>query len=87
LEALIKGDWVFIDIDIAGGRVAVLDLNTEFDKCRKALEAALPDIDFDLEATRFIPRITTEISGEDIKQMDKLVDALNDLDDRAARFP
>ncbi|MEX0584938.1 MAG: YebC/PmpR family DNA-binding transcriptional regulator, partial [Natronospirillum sp.] len=81
LEALMEANVDVTDLEVEDDKMTVLAPHTEFANCRNALNAAYPGIDFDLEEVQFIPQMTTDISGEDLEQLDKLLDLLNFLDD------
>ena len=81
LEALMAADVDVTDIENEDGRITVFAPHTEFSNTRNALKSAFPDIDFEVEEIQFIPQMMNPISGEDIEQLEKLVDLLNFCDD------
>lgn len=81
LEALMEADVNVSDIEVADGKITVFAPNTEFGNTRNALKSAFPSIDFEVEEIQFIPQMMNPISGEDIEQLEKLVDLLNFCDD------
>ena len=81
LEALMEADVDVADIENDGGILTVLAPQTDFFKTKTALTEAFGELNFEVEEITFIPQTYTEISGEDIETLDKLVALLNDCDD------
>ena len=81
LEALLEADVDVIEIENEGGRITVFAPHTEYAKARQALLDALGETEFEVDEIQFVPQTTTPVEGDDRVLFDKLVDALNDLDD------
>lgn len=81
LEALLEADVDVIEIENEEGRITVFAPHTEYAKARQALLDALGETEFEVDEIQFVPQTTTPVEGDDMVLFDKLVDALNDLDD------
>ncbi|RTE85725.1 MULTISPECIES: YebC/PmpR family DNA-binding transcriptional regulator [Gammaproteobacteria] len=81
LEALMEADVDVTDVESNDGFITVFAPNTEYAKTREALQSFNTDIEFETDEIQFVPQLTTELAGEDIEVMDKLMDMLNDCDD------
>lgn len=81
LETLMMADVDVIDIESEDGFITVFAPHTESHKAKVALQQAYPDIDFEVDEVQYLPQLMTDLSGDDIAQMEKLLDMLNDCDD------
>ena len=81
LEALLEADVDVIEIENEEGRITVFAPHTEYAKARQALLDAFGETEFEVDEIQFVPQTTTPVEGDDMVLFDKLVDALNDLDD------
>ena len=81
LEALLEADVDVIEIENEEGRITVFAPHTEYARARQALLDVLGETEFEVDEIQFVPQTTTPVEGDDIALFDKLVDALNDLDD------
>ncbi|WP_458735929.1 YebC/PmpR family DNA-binding transcriptional regulator [Zobellella taiwanensis] len=81
LEALMAADVDVTDIENEDGRITVFAPHTEYFKAKQALAEAFEGIDFEVDAIQFVPQTTTPISGDDVAQLEKFLDMLNDVDD------
>jgi YebC/PmpR family DNA-binding regulatory protein len=81
LEALMAADVDVTDIENEDGRITVFAPHTEYFKAKQALAEAFVGIDFEVDAIQFVPQTTTPISGDDVAQLEKFLDMLNDVDD------
>lgn len=81
LEALMAQDVDVSELENDDGIITVLAPSTEFNKVKTALSDAFGDIHFELEEITFIPQTSVQISGEDVAQMEKFLDMLEDCDD------
>ena len=81
LEALLEADVDVIEIENEEGRITVFAPHTEYAKSKQALLGALGETEFEVDEIQFVPQTTTVIEGDDIVLFEKLLDALNDLDD------
>lgn len=81
LEALLEADVDVSDIENEDGKITVFAPNTDYFKAKQALTDAFGDIDFEVDEIQYVPKASTEISGEDVEMFNKFLDMLNDLDD------
>ncbi|MFQ3786398.1 YebC/PmpR family DNA-binding transcriptional regulator [Halomonas sp. A29] len=81
LEALMEADVDVTDIENEEGHITVFAPHTEYAKAKQALIDAFGEIEFEVDEIQFVPQTTTPIAGDDVAMFEKLVDALNDLDD------
>ncbi len=81
LEALMEADVDVTDIENEEGHITVFAPHTEYAKTKQALIDAFGEIEFEVDEIQFVPQTTTPIEGDDIAMFEKLLDALNDLDD------
>ncbi len=81
LEALMMADVDVTDIESEDGFITVYVPNTEYAKAKNALIDALGEIDFEIDEIQFLPKIPHPVSGEDLEQLNKFFDLLDDLDD------
>jgi len=81
LEALMMDDVDVSDIESDNGHITVFAPHTEYAKARKALIAALGDIEFEVDEIQFIPQTTSPVTGDDLEQFERFLEMLNYLDD------
>ena len=81
LECLIMSDVDVLEVESEDDKVTVIAPNTEFAKARNALTAEYGDIDFDVDEIQFVPKAETVITGDDVEQLEKLLDLLNNCED------
>ena len=81
LEALMEADVDVGDIEEEEGIVTVFAPQSEFANVRSALQSAFADIEFEMDAIRFVPQMTTPVGESDQPDFDKLITLLEDLDD------
>ncbi|HXH73195.1 MAG TPA: YebC/PmpR family DNA-binding transcriptional regulator [Mariprofundaceae bacterium] len=81
LEALMDADVDVTDVENENGKITVFVPNTEFYKARTALLDALPGVEFEVDDISWVPKSSTEVSGEDAVMMEKFLAALDDCDD------
>ena len=81
LEALLEADIDVIEIENEAGRITVFAPHTEYAKAKQALLDVYGETEFEVDEIQFVPQTTTPVEGDDIALFDKLLDALNDLDD------
>ena len=82
LEALMEADVDVTDVESEDEMITVLAPNTEFFNAKQALEESFEGIDFEVAEIQFVPKVMTELQGEDDTAMfDKFMNMLNDLDD------
>ena len=81
LDALMEKDVDVTDIENEDGLITILAPNTEFNNVRTALNAAFPEVEFEMDEITYIPQTSTRISGEDVEFFDNFINALNDCED------
>ncbi|PID42151.1 MAG: YebC/PmpR family DNA-binding transcriptional regulator [Proteobacteria bacterium] len=81
LEALMEADVDVTDIECENGKITVFAPNGEYFKAKQALSGTFTDLEFEVDEIQFIPRTTTELTGEDVELFEKFIDMLNDVDD------
>ncbi|TDN97308.1 MULTISPECIES: YebC/PmpR family DNA-binding transcriptional regulator [Halomonas] len=81
LEALMEADVDVTDIESEDGQITVFAPHTEYAKTKQALLDAFGELDFEVDEIQFVPQTVTPLEGEDVVMFEKLLDALNDLDD------
>lgn len=81
LEALMEADVDVGDIEEDKGMVTVFAPQSEFAKVRNALQAAFPEVEFEMEEIRFVAQMTMPVAEADQPDFDKLITLLEDLDD------
>lgn len=81
LEALLERDVDVADVEDEDGKVVVIADHTEYNNVRTALSDAFGDLDFELDELTFVPQVYAPVEGEDAEALDRLLDALNDVDD------
>jgi transcriptional/translational regulatory protein YebC/TACO1 len=69
------------DIENEDGQISVFAPPTEYAKAKQALEEALGEIDYEVDAIQFLPQTSTKVSGDDVALFERLVSMLDDLDD------
>ncbi len=81
LEALLEADVDVTDIENEEGKLTVFVPHTEYGKAKQTIIDSFGDIDFEVDEIQFVPKGATPISGDDVEQMEKFLDMLNDVDD------
>ncbi|NIC04917.1 YebC/PmpR family DNA-binding transcriptional regulator [Billgrantia bachuensis] len=81
LETLMEADVDVTDIENEEGRITVFAPHTEYAKTKQALIDTFGEIEFEVDEIQFVPQTTAPVEGDDIAMFEKLIDALNDLDD------
>lgn len=81
LEVLMEADVDVTDVESEDGLITVFAPHTEYAKTRQALLAAYPDIELATDDIQWVPQTTTEITGDDLPMVEKLLDMLEDVDD------
>ncbi|MBM7457171.1 YebC/PmpR family DNA-binding regulatory protein [Oceanisphaera litoralis] len=81
LEALMMADVDVTDVEQEDGKITVFAPHTEYFKTKQALTEAFGDIDFDVDSIQFVPQNTVEVTGDDVAQLERFLDMLNDVDD------
>ena len=81
LEALMMADVDVTDIEAEDGFITVYAPHTEYAKAKNALVEAFGELDFEIDEIQFLPKISHPVEGEDLEQLHKFFDYLDDLDD------
>ena len=81
LEALLANDVDVTDVEVDGGKVTVFTPDTEYGKAKRALAEAFGALDYEVDEIQFVPQATVALEGEDAAAFEKLVEALEELDD------
>jgi YebC/PmpR family DNA-binding regulatory protein len=81
LEALMMADVDVTDVEQEDGKITVFAPHTEYFKTKQALMEAFGDIDFEVDSIQFVPQNTVEVTGDDVAQLERFLDMLNDVDD------
>lgn len=81
LEALMMADVDVTDVEQEDGKITVFAPHTEYFKTKQALTEAFGDIDFEVDSIQFVPQNTVEVTGDDVAQLERFLDMLNDVDD------
>lgn len=82
LEALLEADVDVLDIGVEDEKMLVKAAFSDFGKAQDAIEAVLPDVEFDQCETAMVPNEYVDLTDpEDIESFNKLIDTLNDIDD------
>lgn len=81
LEALLTADVDVTEIENEEGKITVFTPPTEYAKAKQALTDAFGDIDFDADEIQFLPKNSTQLTGDDVALMEKFLDMLNELED------
>ncbi|WP_018623868.1 YebC/PmpR family DNA-binding transcriptional regulator [Kangiella aquimarina] len=81
LEALMMADVDVTDIEHEEGKITVFAPQTDYFKAKQALQEHFGDIEFEVDEIQFVPKVMTQISGEDLEMFEKFLDMANDQDD------
>ena len=81
LEALMMADVDVTDVEQEDGKITVFAPHTEYFKTKQALTEAFGEIDFDVDSIQFVPQNTVEVTGDDVAQLERFLDMLDDVDD------
>ncbi|WP_417617663.1 YebC/PmpR family DNA-binding transcriptional regulator [Oceanisphaera sp.] len=81
LEALMSADVDVTDVELEDGKITVFAPHTEYFKTKQALTEAFGDIDFEVDTIQFVPQTTVAVTGDDLAQLERFLDMLDDVDD------
>ncbi|MCC5878370.1 MAG: YebC/PmpR family DNA-binding transcriptional regulator [Idiomarina sp.] len=81
LEALMEADVDVTDVELEDGVITVFAPHTEYAKTRQALLATDSELEFTTDDIQWVAQTTTEVSGDDVPMLEKLLDMLEDADD------
>ena len=81
LDILINAGIDVIDIESENGEVVLTLTPSDVNKAKDALEAAIPNIDYDLDEVGMYAKEKITLEGEDKEIFDRLYNLLNDIED------
>lgn len=82
LDALIEGDVDAKDLEtLEDGSIRITGEPTDYNAIKLAIQAKLPNVDFEVDEIQTVPTETVELEGEDMTLFERLMNLLNDCDD------
>ena len=81
MEALISNDVDIVDMETDNGHTLIYGNPTDLFKIKEAIYSAKPGIEFDVDEISMLPKERITLSGEDLESFNKLLDALDAVDD------
>ena len=81
LEALIEADVEVEDIETDDGMTLVYGSPTNLYDIKKAIEAKLPNVDFDVDEITWIAKDKIDLTGEDLETFNRLLSLLDTVED------
>ena len=81
MEALISNDVDVVDMEIDNGHAMIYGEPTDLFKIKEAISSVKPGIEFDVDEISLLPKERITLSGEDLESFNKLLDALDEVDD------
>ena len=82
LDALIEGDVDAKDLEtLEDGSIRITGEPTDYNAIKLAIQAKLPNVDFDVDEIQTVPTETVELEGEDMVLFERLMNLLNDCED------
>lgn len=81
MEALMDADVDLTDIENEDGKITVFTPHTEYGKARATLTEFLAGTELEVDEIQFIPQTMTDIAGDDVVMLEKLLEMLDDLED------
>lgn len=82
LEALLMADCEPTDIEFENGVTTVYADGSEYSKIRAALSEAMPNVEFTVDKTTYLPENYVTLTDEDdIRHFHRLMDALDEIED------
>ena len=81
MEALISNDVDIVDMETDNGHTLIYGNPTELFKIKEAISSVKNDIEFDVDEISMLPKERITLSGEDLESFNKLLDALDAVDD------
>ena len=81
MEALIANDVDFTDMEVEDNHVLVYGKPEDLFKIKEAISSVKPGIEFDVDEISMLPKERITLSGEDLESFNKLLDALDEVDD------
>ncbi len=81
MEALISNDVDIVDMEQDNGHTLIYGNPTDLFKIKEAISSVKNDIEFDVDEISMLPKERITLSGEDLESFNKLLDALDEVDD------
>ena len=81
MEALIANDVDVVDMEIDNGHAMIYGEPTDLFKIKEAISSVKPGIEFDVDEISLLPKERITLAGEDLDAFNKLLDALDEVDD------
>ena len=81
LEVLIEADVEVEDIETDDGMTLVYGSPTNLYDIKKAIEAKLPNVDFDVDEITWIAKDKIDLTGEDLETFNRLLSLLDTVED------
>ena len=81
LEAMFAADVAVEEVESKDGHITIFAPPAEFDKAKKALLEAFPDVELEVQEITFLPQTSKTLSSEELASFEKLLGMLNDCDD------
>jgi len=81
LEAMLTHEVDVTDVECEAGNVTVFTPPGEFYKAKQVFSESFPNIELEHQEIAFVPKATTEITGDDVAAFEKFINMLNDCED------
>jgi YebC/PmpR family DNA-binding regulatory protein len=81
LEAMMANDVDIIDIKREGDVITIIGEPTDLNPMKEALQATGEDLEFIFDESTYIPMDTVELNEEELANVRRLCDMLNEIDD------
>ena len=81
MEALISNDVDIVDMESDNGHTLIYGDPTDLFKIKEAISSVKPGIEFDVDEISMLPKERITLTGEDLDAFNKLLDALDEVDD------
>ena len=81
MDALISNDIDIVDMETIDGHTLIYGNPTDLFKIKEAITSIKNDIEFDIDEISLLPKERITLSGEDLVSFNKLLDALDEVDD------
>ena len=82
LDALIEGEVDAKDLEtLDDGSIKITGEPTDYNAIKVAIQAKLPNVEFDVDEIQTKPTETVELEGEDMTMFERLMNLLNDCED------
>ena len=81
MDTLISNDIDIVDMETTDGHTLIYGNPTDLFKIKEAITSIKNDIEFDIDEISLLPKERITLSGEDLVSFNKLLDALDEVDD------